>query len=390
MGLLKKFRKSDDDKKQNNQNPVSNNEAVVEKLGKIPIPGSKENIVAAGIVKEATATGNDVFIRLQFNADTAKHQRMIEAQVRNGMRALGIANVQLKMDGLPGGGKQIPLAQSQSPRPQPQPQQMEKLVAEVKNVIAVASGKGGVGKSTVSVNLACALAKLGKNVGILDTDVYGPNIPMMFGLEGKRPQVVENKVAPLEKYDVKIMSLGFLAPQEEAIIWRGPLVGRAIEQMLRDVSWGALDYLILDLPPGTGDAQLTISQRLELAGAILVSTPQPVALSDAVKGLKMFQKVNVPILGMIENMSTFICDQCKKEHDIFGKGGVKIASEREKVAFLGDIPITPELRVSGDEGKPVVLDKPDSIAAKKFVEIAERIIAEVGDVQGPAPKHFKL
>ncbi|MFQ5631782.1 MAG: Mrp/NBP35 family ATP-binding protein, partial [bacterium] len=349
---------------------------------------------AAGILKEATATGSDVFVRLQFNADNAKHRRIIEAQVRNGMRALGFENVNVQVDGVPGGGKQIPLAQSPPPRPQmqkPQPQEMEKLVADVKHVIAVASGKGGVGKSTVAVNLVCALAKAGKKVGILDADVYGPNIPMMFGLEGKRPEVKGMKVVPLEKNNIKIMSLGFLAPQDKAIIWRGPLVGRAIEQMLRDVEWGELDFLILDMPPGTGDAQLTISQRLELAGAILVSTPQPVALSDALKGLKMFQKVNVPILGLIENMSTFICDNCEKEHDIFGKGGVKKAARREKATFLGDIPITPELRTGGDRGKPVVLEYPDSIAAKRFAEIAEKIVEVVGDADtAPAPKHFKL
>lgn len=390
MSFLKNFRKNENETNDNNPQPASNNDAVLEKLSKIPIPGSHTSIVAAGLVKEATAAGSDVFIRLQFNAETTPHSRMIEAQVRNGMRTLGFENVQLKMDGLPG-GTQIPLAQSQPPRPQQPPQQqMEKLVPGVKHIIAVASGKGGVGKSTVSVNLVCALAKLGKKVGILDADVYGPNIPMMFDLEGKRPEVERNKVLPLEKHKIKIMSLGFLAPQEEAIIWRGPLVGRAIEQMLKDVEWGELDFLILDLPPGTGDAQLTISQRLELAGAVLVSTPQPVALSDAVKGLKMFQKVNVPILGMIENMSTFICDQCEKEHDIFGKGGVKKASEREKVAFLGDIPITPELRTGGDEGKPVVLEHPDSIAAQKFMTIAEKIITEVGDEDAPAPQHFKL
>jgi ATP-binding protein involved in chromosome partitioning len=392
MSFLKNFRKNDNENKQGAKDgqPLSNNDTVLEKLSKIPIPGSKENIVSAGMLKEATATGSDVFIRLQFNADIARHRRMIEAQVRNGMRAIGFENVNLKVDGLPESSTQIPLAQSPPPRPQPQPQQAEKLVPEVRNIIAVASGKGGVGKSTVAVNLVCALAKLGKKVGILDADVYGPNIPMMFGLEGKRPEVVRSKVMPLERSHIKIMSLGFLAPKDEAIIWRGPLVGRAIEQMLRDVEWGELDFLILDMPPGTGDAQLTISQRLELAGAILVSTPQPVALSDALKGLKMFQKVNVPILGLIENMSAFICDNCEKEHDIFGKGGVKKAAGHEKATFLGDIPITLELRTGGDEGKPVVLEYPDSIAAKKFLEIAEKIVQKIGDEQAPAPKHFKL
>lgn len=371
---------------------MSNNEEVLNKLRGIKITGANTNIVDAGLVKEATASGSDVFVRIQLDQHTAGLQQLFHAQTINAMRALGFENVKVHFDGGAPQG-QIPVAQTPpaGPRRQPPPQmEAEGLLESVQHVVAVASGKGGVGKSTVAVNLACALAQMGKKVGILDADVYGPNVPMMFGLEGKRPEVANNKVLPLERDGVKIMSLGFLAPRDEAIIWRGPLVGRAIEQMLRDVEWGELDFLILDMPPGTGDAQLTISQRLELTGAILVSTPQQVALSDAVKGLKMFQKVNVPILGFIENMSTFICDQCSKEHDIFGKGGVKKATDREGVAYLGDIPITPEMRTGGDDGKPIVLEHPDSIAAKRFREIAENVLAVVSESEQTAAKHFKF
>lgn len=371
---------------------LANHEGAVEKLRKIPIPGAGADIISAGMVKEVTATGSDIFVRLAFSPETAQHQRLIEAQVRNGLRAIGFEKINLKIDGVPGAParpasapKGPPLAAGPGAQPQ-----AEKLLPDTKHVIAVASGKGGVGKSTVSVNLACALAKLGHSVGVLDADVYGPNIPMMFGLEGKRPGVEGGKVVPLERDGIKIMSLGFLAPRDEAIIWRGPLVGRAIEQMLRDVGWGELDFLVLDLPPGTGDAQLTISQRLELAGAILVSTPQPVALSDALKGLKMFEKVNVPILGLIENMSVFICDNCEKEHDLFGRGGVREAADREGAVFLGEIPITPELRTGGDEGKPIVLANPDSPVAEGFVEIARKIVQGLEEKEADAPRHFTL
>ena len=352
---------------------MQNQDAILEKMKKIKLPGGAGDLVETGVLRQVQVTEKGAEVTLLFNAETAKFQRVVEAQIKNGLRALGIEKVEIHAEG--GTPQEIPVVQQQPQQASQQPQQQapEKLVPEVRHVIAVASGKGGVGKSTVSVNLACALAKLGFSVGILDTDVYGPNIPMMFGLEGKRPGVVDNKVMPLERDGLKIMSLGFLAPSEEAIIWRGPLVGRAIEQMLRDVAWGELDYLILDLPPGTGDAQLTISQRLKLSGAVLVSTPQAVALSDALKGLKMFQKVEVPVLGLIENMSTFICDSCDKEHDIFGKGGVKKAAHHEKLPFLGEIPITPQLRSGGDQGTPMVLHDPESVVAKRFMQIAETL-----------------
>ena len=379
-----------------NEQPLANNDEILHKLSKIPVPGSGKSIIEEGILREATASGEALFIKLNFDEENKRFSKMIEAQVRNGMRTLGFEKTNIVSEGT---DHEDPAAAAAAPPPPQQPQhqhppaqpqqQAAQLLESVKNVIAVSSGKGGVGKSSVSVNIACALAKLGQKVGILDADVYGPNVPMMFGLEGKRPEVSNNQVLPLEKFEVRIMSLGFLAPQDEAIIWRGPLVGRAIEQMLRDVAWGELDFLILDMPPGTGDAQLTISQRLELSGAILVSTPQPVALADGIKGLKMFQKVNVPILGLIENMSSFICEH-GTEYDIFGKGGVKKAATYEKVPFLGEIPITIALREGGDVGKPIVLEHPDSAAAQAFLKIGEQLISQLEGAEHAAPKHFKL
>ncbi len=358
-------------------------EQVLQALRSVKYPGFSRDIVTFGLVKEVRADQNSVFVRIEFASQTGNVKEQLEPEVREALKTLGVEHIELQID-----EKTVGAAKAQMKVEQEQ--QIEKILNHVKYTIAVASGKGGVGKSTVSVNLACALHKLGKKVGILDADIYGPNIPMMLGLEGKRPKVVGNRVLPLERDGIQVMSLGFLAPSDTAIIWRGPLVGRAIEQMLRDVAWGELDFFIIDLPPGTGDAQLTLTQRLELTGAVMVSTPQSVALSDALKGLRMFQKVNVPVLGIIENMSSFICDECGKEHDIFGKGGVKKAAKKEGVPFLGEIPLTPEMRRAGDSGKPVVLHQADSPATRAFMDIARQIIEQVPAETQAAPKHFKL
>ncbi len=367
-------------------------DAVLNKLSAIRLPGAQEDIVSLGYVKDLVINDKAISVRVEFTSPKGGVENIIKAQVINGLRAIGFESVQAEIVDHFSGQGDTSLPQGFEPKMAGAPgaqQQQPQLVPGVKYIVAVASGKGGVGKSTVSVNLACALSKLGQQVGLLDADVYGPNIPMMMNLEGQRPKVRQDqRIDPLMRDDIKIMSLGFLTPGDAAIIWRGPLVGRAIEQMLGDVHWGELDFLILDLPPGTGDAQLTISQRLDLAGAVLVSTPQPVALSDGLKGLRMFEKVKVPILGMIENMSTFVCDECGKEHDLFGKGGVEKACKREGVTFLGNIPITPEIRVGGDTGKPVVLDKPNSPAAMKFMEIAENIIQQLTGSDDKAPEHF--
>ena len=246
------------------------------------------------------------------------------------------------------------------------------LLPDVKHIVAVSSGKGGVGKSTVAANLAVALAASGAKVGLIDADIYGPNIPMMLGV-GKPPEQRDGKLLPAESHGVKLISMGFFVPEETAIVWRGPMVHTAIQQFFRDVIWGELDYLLIDLPPGTGDAQLSISQLVSLDGVITVTTPQEVALHDVRKGMTMFQKVNVPLLGIIENMSYYICGHCGDRAEIFSHGGGQRAAEKLGVPFLGAIPIDPAIRAGGDEGMPIVAANPDSPQAKTFRDIATKI-----------------
>jgi ATP-binding protein involved in chromosome partitioning len=246
------------------------------------------------------------------------------------------------------------------------------ILPDVKHIVAVSSGKGGVGKSTVAANLAVALAASGAKVGLIDADIYGPNIPMMLGVR-KPPEQQDGKLLPAESYGVKLISMGFFVPEETAIVWRGPMVHTAIQQFFRDVIWGELDYLLIDLPPGTGDAQLSISQLVSLAGVITVTTPQEVALHDVRKGMTMFQKVNVPLLGIIENMSYYICGHCGDRAEIFSHGGGQRAAEKLGVPFLGAIPIDPAIRAGGDEGMPIVAANPDSPQAKSFRDIAAKI-----------------
>lgn len=256
----------------------------------------------------------------------------------------------------------------------PKPETQEKrLKVNAKNIIAIASGKGGVGKSTFAVNLAVALHKLGFQVGILDADIYGPSIPRMMGIAG-RPQANENKkLIPLESYGIKCMSIGFLIGVDTPTIWRGPMVMKALEQMFNGVEWGELDYLIIDMPPGTGDAQLTLAQSSKLSGSIIVSTPQDIALIDARKGINMFNRVEVPVLGIVENMSYFICTNCNERHEIFSNGGARKEAEKFQTNFLGELPIDKNLRIYSDEGRPVCISEPESSISKIYMEIAEKV-----------------
>jgi len=267
---------------------------------------------------------------------------------------------------------------------------------EARSIVAVASGKGGVGKSTVAVNLAVALAQHGYRVGLLDADIYGPNVPMMMGkLEAQLTSTDRQKIRPIESYNVKVVSIGFVQQGDAAVIWRGPLVGRMIQQFLTEVEWGVLDYLLVDMPPGTGDAQLTLSQSVPLTGAVIVTTPQDVALSDAKKGVNMFLKVSVPVLGIIENMSYFLCPHCNQRTEIFSHGGARKAAEKLQVPFLGEVPLDIRVREGGDTGHPIVTDEKDSPVKESFRQIVDALVAQIESIhahtkESAVGKVFKL
>jgi ATP-binding protein involved in chromosome partitioning len=265
----------------------------------------------------------------------------------------------------------------------------EQLIPHVKNVVAIASGKGGVGKSTTSVNVALALADTGARVGLLDGDIYGPNIPLMMGLKEK-PQLHSEggKIIPSRSYGIRLMSIGFFLDESKPVIWRGPMVHGAIQQFLRDVDWGDLDYLVIDLPPGTGDAPLSLSQLIPLSGVVIVTTPQDVALQDVAKGMAMFRQLEVPVLGVIENMSYFICPGCDERHEIFGKGGGEKIAKQFNVPFLGKVPLQQRVREGGDQGRPVVVTHPDSPEAKAFRDVAGEIARQVSILAVAEPGAF--
>jgi ATP-binding protein involved in chromosome partitioning len=378
-------------------------ERVLEALKRVKGPDLGADIVSQGLVSEIVINKGKVYFAISVDPSRAKELEAMRQTAESVVKALpgvdGVA-VTLTADRAPGGAARSGgNGKGQEPPPQGSPftrpgaardaRHRPGGVPGVANIIAVASGKGGVGKSTTAVNLALALRERGLRVGILDADIYGPSMPRLLGLKGQPQQLSGNKLAPMEAYGLKVMSMGFLVDEETPMIWRGPMVMSALSQMLKDVAWGELDVLVVDMPPGTGDAQLTMAQQVPLAGAVIVSTPQDLALIDARKGLNMFRKVNVPVLGIVENMSTFICPHCGEPSDIFGHGGAKSEAARLDVPFLGEVPLTLAIRETSDEGRPVVATDPASPAAEAFRTIAARAWSELERKEGgarPAPR----
>ncbi|WP_417412694.1 Mrp/NBP35 family ATP-binding protein [Hoeflea sp.] len=370
-------------------------EEVLAKLKSVKGPDLEGNIVDLGLVSEIFIADDKVYFSLTVPAARAQElEPLREAAERASKTIPGVkgAMVALTASKEPGSTPPPPRPAAQpaahahapaKPAQPGQPQGKPKTdVPGIATIIAVASGKGGVGKSTTSVNLALGLQATGLRVGILDADIYGPSMPRLLGISG-RPEQLEGRVLkPMENYGLKVMSMGFLVDEDTAMIWRGPMVISALNQMLREVAWGELDVLVVDMPPGTGDAQLTMAQNVPLAGAVIVSTPQDLALIDARKGLNMFNKVNVPVLGIVENMSYFICPDCGGRHDIFGHGGARAEAERIGVPFLGEVPLAMPIRETSDAGRPVVATAADGPHAKVYLEIAARVRARLEELAG--------
>ena len=340
---------------------------IREALRQVKFPGFSRDILSFGILKSIQLAGNDVTVALHVMTRDENVPRQIEADVLAALqRCDGIGKVTVQLTAQQPPQQNIPMAGNAAPQARPQ-------IAGVKHIVAVASGKGGVGKSTVAVNLACALAKLGQSVGIMDADIYGPSVPKMMG-KVDRPTITDEKLDPVENFGLKMMSMALLLDGNSPVIWRGPMIMKAIQQFALAVNWGKLDVLVVDLPPGTGDAQLSLVQTIALDGGVIVTTPQDVALEVARRGIAMFEKVNVPILGIVENMSYYSCPHCGKADDIFGHGGGRREAERMEVPFLGEIPLFAEIRIAGDKGVPVVVAAPESPAAVAFRECAATVM----------------
>ncbi len=352
--------------------PDITKEMVVEALSKVNDPELHRDLISLGMIRDITVSDGAVKFTLALTTMACPLKGKIQEDCKAAvMRIPGVNEVTIDLTAdtprnvRPAAGKKVGDIVLQD------------MLPTVKNAIAVASGKGGVGKSTVSVNIAAALAMEGSRVGLLDADIYGPSIPIMMGVT-EQPEITDSEeIIPIRKFGIELMSIGFVIPEEQSVIWRGPMVAKMLQQFLSGVKWGELDYLVVDLPPGTGDAQLTLTQSVPLAGGLIVSTPQAVALADVRRGITMFKKVDVPILGVVENMSTFVCPRCGHEEHIFAYGGARSEAEKLGVPFLGEIPIDLSIREGGDSGVPVVVAHPDSPVGLAFRKLARDAAAAV-------------
>jgi ATP-binding protein involved in chromosome partitioning len=334
---------------------------VLDALRAVRDPDLGRDIVSLGFVQDLQVTAGVVAFTIELTTPACPVREQMQAEARRAVGALaGVGRVDVRM--------------TSRVRSSPGPLK-EQLIPTVRNVIPVASGKGGVGKSTVTANLALALARTGARVGIMDADIYGPSIPTLLGVT-EIPKPTAEGIIPAERYGIKLISMGFFLREDDAIIWRGPMLHKTVQRFLGNVAWGELDYLLVDLPPGTGDVQLTLCQSIPLTGAAIVSTPQDVALKVAQKAITMFTRLNTPILGLIENMAQYVCPHCGSRDDVFGSGGARRAAERLGIPFLGEIPLATEIRTSGDEGRPVVLDAASPFAAP-YQAAAQRLAAQV-------------
>jgi ATP-binding protein involved in chromosome partitioning len=340
---------------------------ILEALRNVQDPELHRDIVSLGMVKDLAVDHGHVKFTVELTTPACPLRETIEHDCKQALGQVpGISGLEISF------GAQVRGSKAGAGQTD--------LLPTVKNVVLVAAGKGGVGKSTVAANLAVALKLHGAATGLLDADIYGPSVPIIMGVKGE-PNKIEvdggHKIAPALAHGVPVMSIGFFLDPDQAVIWRGPMLGKALHQLMADVHWGELDYLVVDMPPGTGDVQITFSQQLKVSGALLVATPQLVALADVVRAKSMFDKVMIPIVGIVENMSYFICDGCGKEHDIFSRGGVQRAAQRYQIPYLGEIPITPALREGGDNGVPILIQDPKSPVSKIFLEIAAKLAGQL-------------
>lgn len=344
---------------------------ALDALRKVMDPELHRDLVSLGMVKDVVVEGDAVRLKVELTTPACPLKGTIDRDVKTALEGAGFRRVELSW------GAQVRSAPGAA---------QGQLTPGVKNIILVGAGKGGVGKSTVAVNVAAGLARTGAKVGILDADIYGPSIPMLTGVTQRPTSKDGHKLDPLVAHGMKVMSIGFLIDPDQALIWRGPMVTGALIQLLRDVNWGELDYLVLDLPPGTGDIPLTLAQNVRAAGVVLVSTPQDLALSDVIRAKLMFDKVSIPVLGIVENMSAFVCPHCRTETAIFDKGGVRTAAEKMGIRFLGDVPLDLAIREGGDNGVPIVVGQPDSPQAAALLAVAKNVAGAVSTQILKAPR----